>query len=106
MTVTKTHFAYRIDRWDARGGDPIMDHVAGVDDLEVAVAAYKAACKRWPGEPVTLRQGTLVIEDSRRNLRDFGPTQSSSGIGPPFAPGFPGSRRASEANVTSAGMTG
>jgi hypothetical protein len=27
MTVTKTHFAYRIDRWDA-DGESIMEHVA------------------------------------------------------------------------------
>ena len=72
MTVTKTHFAYRIDRWDARG-DTIIDHIGGLDDLEVAMAAYKATCKRWPDEPVTLRQGTLVIEDSRRNRGAYEP---------------------------------
>jgi hypothetical protein len=27
-----------------------MDHVAGVEDLMVAVAAYEAACRHWPGE--------------------------------------------------------
>ena len=35
MTVTKTHFAYRIDRWDA-DGNSIVEHVAGCDDLTVA----------------------------------------------------------------------
>jgi len=24
------------------------------------------ACERWPGTPITLRQGARVIEDSRR----------------------------------------
>jgi hypothetical protein len=43
MTVTKTHFAYRIDRWDA-DGNSIMEHVAGCDDLTVAVAAH--VCRR------------------------------------------------------------
>ena len=59
-----THFAYRIDRWDA--SDSIVEHVAGIDDLAVARAAYEAACKRWPGDAVTLRQGARIIEDSRK----------------------------------------
>jgi hypothetical protein len=48
----RTHFAYRI--------------LAGVEDLQVAKATYLAACQRWPGTPITLRQGTRVIEDSRQ----------------------------------------
>ena len=66
MTVIKSHFAYRIDRWDA-DGNSIMEHVAGSDDLAVAMAAYAAALGRWPGECITLRQGARVIEDSRKN---------------------------------------
>jgi hypothetical protein len=27
---------------------------------------FRAACERWPGTPITLRQGARVIEDSRR----------------------------------------
>jgi sRNA-binding regulator protein Hfq len=34
---TKTHFAFRIDIWD-NNGVSIVEHVAGVDDFEVAVA--------------------------------------------------------------------
>jgi hypothetical protein len=30
------------------------------------LATYRAACQRWPGISVTLRQGARVIEDSRR----------------------------------------
>ena len=60
--MTKTQFAYRVDRWDARG-DTILDHIGGLDDLEVATAAYEAACKRWPREPASLRQGARVIKD-------------------------------------------
>ena len=41
-----------------------MDHVAGIDDLG---AAYEAACKRWPGECITLRHGARGIEDNRKN---------------------------------------
>jgi hypothetical protein len=29
-------------------------------------ATFRAACERWPGTPITLRQGARVIEDSRR----------------------------------------
>jgi hypothetical protein len=57
--------AFRLDRWDAEGNS-IMEHVAGIDDLRVARASYEAACKRWPGECITLRQGARVIEDSRQ----------------------------------------
>jgi hypothetical protein len=65
VVVNRTHFTFRIDRWD-HDGHTIMDHVAGSEDLMVAVLAYEAACRHWPGETVTLRQGTRVIEDSRK----------------------------------------
>jgi hypothetical protein len=32
----------------------------------VAIATYEAACRHWPGETITLRQGARVIEDSRK----------------------------------------
>jgi hypothetical protein len=44
----------------------VVEHIAGVDDYQAALATYRAACERWPGTPVTLRQGACVIEDSRR----------------------------------------
>ena len=47
-------------------GESIVEHVAGVEDYEVALATFRAACERWPGTPITLRQGARVIEDSRR----------------------------------------
>ena len=39
---TKTHFVFRIDIWDATGNS-IVEHVAGVDDFEIAEATYRAA---------------------------------------------------------------
>jgi hypothetical protein len=60
---TKTHFPFRIDVWDDRGVS-IVQHVAGVDDFETAVATYCAACRRWPKAKVTLRQGARTIEKS------------------------------------------
>ena len=65
MAVTKSHFAYRIDRWDA-DGNSVMEHLADIDDLTVAKAIYEAACKQWPGANITLRQGVRFIEDSRK----------------------------------------
>jgi hypothetical protein len=53
---TKTHFAFRVDIWDETGTS-IVEHVAGVDDFEVAEATYQAAVARWPTAPITLRQG-------------------------------------------------
>jgi hypothetical protein len=61
----RSHFACRIDACDADGGK-VIEHLAGVEDLQVAKATDLAACQRWPGTPITLRQGRRVIEDSRR----------------------------------------
>jgi hypothetical protein len=61
----RTRFTYRIDMWDA-DGEKTIEHLAGVEDLQFAKATYLAACKRWPGAPITLRQGTRIIEDNRR----------------------------------------
>ena len=62
---TKTYFAFRIDIWDDIGNS-IVEHVAGVDDFEVAEATYRAAILRWPAARITLRQGARVVHDSRR----------------------------------------
>jgi hypothetical protein len=61
----RTRFAYRIEMWDAEG-ENIIEHLAGVEDLQFAKATYRAACKRWPGAPITLSEGMHVIEDNRR----------------------------------------
>ena len=63
-TNTDTNFTYRIDRWDTHGRD-IIQHIANVEDLVLAMAAYEAARKHWPGEPITLREGARVIKDTR-----------------------------------------
>jgi hypothetical protein len=57
---TKTYFAFRIDVWDDTGNS-IVEHVAGVDDFEVAVATYRAVILRWPRARITLRQGARVV---------------------------------------------
>jgi len=62
--TTRTHFAFRIDRW---ADHSIVEHVAGAEDFQVAMATYYAARKRWPKAAMTLRQGAHVIEDSRRS---------------------------------------
>jgi hypothetical protein len=41
------------------------DQIAEFEDPMVAMAAYEAACRHWPGDTVTPRQGARVIEDSR-----------------------------------------
>jgi hypothetical protein len=66
MTTTDTDFAYRIDRWDTQRRN-IIQHIANVDDLVLAMVAYEAARKHWPGETITLREGARVIKDSRQS---------------------------------------
>jgi hypothetical protein len=62
---TRTQFAQRIDMWD-NAGQNIIEHLAGVEDFEIAGATYRAAIKRWPKAIITFRQGVRVIPDSRR----------------------------------------
>ena len=57
----RTHFLYRIDMWTI-DGQKVIEHLAGVEDFQVAMAAYRAACERWPGTAITLRRGAQVIE--------------------------------------------
>jgi hypothetical protein len=54
-------------RLSRRAGDNIVEHIAGVDDFETAVATYRAACLRWPNAKITLRQGARVVV---RNWRE------------------------------------
>jgi hypothetical protein len=44
---TKTYFAFRIDVWDS-SGDGITEHLAGLDDYAMAVAAYWVAIQSRP----------------------------------------------------------
>ena len=50
--------------WDDPGVT-IVEHVAGVDDFEVAEATCRAAVARWPRARITLRQGIRVVHDTR-----------------------------------------
>jgi hypothetical protein len=50
---TRTHFAHRIDEVDARG--EVLEHLAGVEDYEVA----EATCVAWA---VEYFGGTPAIE--------------------------------------------
>src|SRR5262245_16731961 len=65
MSTLRIHFTFRVDTWTP-DGESIVEHVAGIEDYQVALATYRAVCERWPSTPITLRQGARVIEDSRR----------------------------------------
>jgi hypothetical protein len=60
---TKTHFAFRVDMWTP-DGESIVEHVAGVDDFEVAEATYSAAVARWPRARITPRQDARIVHES------------------------------------------
>jgi hypothetical protein len=57
---TKTHFAFRIDVWDG-AGDNLVEHLAGLDDYTMAVAAYWTAVENRPKDKITLHQGIRVV---------------------------------------------
>src|SRR5262245_18435495 len=50
MTTARTHFTFRVDTWTP-DGESIVEHIASVEDYQVALATYRAACERWPGTP-------------------------------------------------------
>ena len=82
---TKTHFAFRVDIWDD-AGNSILEHVAGVDDFQVAEAIYKAAIARWPMARITLRQGARVVPKSgSSNERSDGALRAGPLTGGNFA---------------------
>jgi hypothetical protein len=60
---TKTYFAFRIDVWDS-SGNGIAEHLAGLEDYAMAVAAYWAAIQSRPKDKITLRQGARVVMKS------------------------------------------
>ena len=43
--TTRTHFAFQIDLWDATG-DNIVEHVAGAEDFQIALADAAAVASR------------------------------------------------------------
>jgi hypothetical protein len=49
-------------QWDDATGSNLYEHLAGVNDLLLALARFQAAVKRWPGAKITLRNGARVIE--------------------------------------------
>jgi hypothetical protein len=51
--------------WDD-DGENVLEHLAGVEDFDLAMATYRAACLRWPGAAITIRQGARILEDSRK----------------------------------------
>src|SRR5262249_15945594 len=65
MSTLRAHFTFPVGT-STPDGESIVEDVAGIEDYQVALATYRAACERWPGTPITLRQGARVIEDSRR----------------------------------------
>ena len=63
--MNRTHFTHRVDRWDDTG-EHLVEHLASVEDYEVAEATFWAAHQRWPGAKITLRNGARVIEKNWR----------------------------------------
>ena len=61
----RKQFSHRIDMWDD-DGENVLEHLAGVEDFDLAMATYRAACLRWPGAAITIRQGARMLEDSRK----------------------------------------
>jgi hypothetical protein len=61
----RKRFSHRIDMWDD-DGESVLEHLADVEDFDLAMATYRAACLRWPGAAITIRRGARIIEDGRK----------------------------------------
>jgi hypothetical protein len=55
MAVTRTHLVCRLELWDSSGAN-VVDLLAEVRDLQVAMDTYRSAVRRWPGGVITLRR--------------------------------------------------
>jgi hypothetical protein len=53
MAVTRTHFTFRIDLWSSDGAS-IVEHLAGAEDFQLALATYRAAVERWPSPAISI----------------------------------------------------
>jgi hypothetical protein len=67
---TKTHFAFRIDVWDG-ATDNLVEHLAGLDNYAMAVAAYSAAVESRPKDKITLypRRSEELVGRSLTGIR-------------------------------------
>ena len=71
MSKLRTHFTFHVDTW-IPDGESIVEHVAGVEDYQVALATYRAACQRWPGTPITLTPTTFARRLTRLRWSERG----------------------------------
>jgi hypothetical protein len=53
-----------LDGFESETSLEVAQRQAGVDDFDVATAAYRAACLRWPTAKITLRQGARIVRKS------------------------------------------
>jgi hypothetical protein len=62
MTIDE-HLPFKVERWSKGYGRP-EETIAMAADLLSAKAAFEAAVKRRPGEPILLRHKARVIQKS------------------------------------------
>jgi hypothetical protein len=46
--------------WDD-DGENVLEHLAGVEDFDLAMATYRAACLRWPGAAITKEAVVAIV---------------------------------------------
>jgi hypothetical protein len=64
-------YTHTIDRWDEATGENLIEQIAGVNDLVIALETYRAAVRRWPGAKITLLGGRWVgrTDDAERHMK-------------------------------------
>jgi hypothetical protein len=50
MSATRTHFTFRVDTW-THDGESIVEHVAGVEDYQVALDTSAPPANAGPARP-------------------------------------------------------
>src|SRR5262245_53869903 len=56
MTTTRTHFTFRVDTWTP-DGESIVEHIAGVEDYELALVTFRAGLRTLAWHPHHLAAG-------------------------------------------------
>jgi len=86
MSTTRTQFTFRVDTWTP-DGESIVEHVAGIEDYQVALVTYRAACQRW--HPHHLAAGRASDRGRPSPARGVGEFGSSPTLAPPAAARWP-----------------
>jgi len=82
---TRTHFTFRVDTWTI-DGESIVEHVAGVEDYQVALATFTARLRTLAWRPHHHAAGRASDRGQPPPARGVETSNRAGGGEPPGAP--------------------